>query len=274
MIVLIWVCAAAIMAPWLVYYRQQDVSTAVQTLYVCVQFWPSESLKKGYFLGVIFLTCYTVPLLLISVFYSLISCRVWNRESLSGSAGMAISSTSSIIYRSKVKVLKMLIVVVILFAFSWLPLYGVNMRIYFGPPMVEDVLMQIAVPVCQWLGSSNSCVNPIIYCLFSKKYRTGIRRLLSCSGPVPALGRAMTRTSHDGSHICRGLATEDERERQMRKRFGQCRGHLPKVDRSTRMVRLIDGGQDPSKRNGVMAIDRTEGGTASVIYSLSKDHGH
>lgn len=49
-------------------------------MYVCDQIWPSEELKRGFFLGVIVLTCYTVPLLLITVFYTLIACKVWNRD--------------------------------------------------------------------------------------------------------------------------------------------------------------------------------------------------
>jgi hypothetical protein len=54
--------------------------TSGQTMYVCDQIWPSEELKRGFFLGVIVLTCYTVPLLLITVFYTLIACKVWNRD--------------------------------------------------------------------------------------------------------------------------------------------------------------------------------------------------
>ncbi len=36
------------------------------------------------------------------------------------------------------------------------------------------------MPVAQWLGSANSCVNPIIYCLFSKKFRQGFTVIVHC----------------------------------------------------------------------------------------------
>jgi len=49
-------------------------------MFVCQQMWPSEQLKRAYFLGVIVLSCYTVPLLLITVLYSLIGYRVWHRD--------------------------------------------------------------------------------------------------------------------------------------------------------------------------------------------------
>ena len=87
-----------------------------------------------------------------------------------------------VIYRSKVRVLKMLVVVVVLFVCCWLPLYGVNMRIYFGPALDSnsfefDVLTQVVMPVIQWMALTSSAVNPIVYCLFSRKFRVGFQEL-------------------------------------------------------------------------------------------------
>ena len=148
-------------------------------MYVCQQIWPSTEHERSYFLGAIFVTCYTLPLLLICICYAFILRRVWNRDA------PGISSSSKVIYQSKVKVLKMLVVVVILFTFSWLPLYAIQLRHYFGSPLQHTdmefyVLFQIALPIAQWLGSSNSCVNPIIYCFFSAKFRRGFREFIHC----------------------------------------------------------------------------------------------
>ncbi|ELU12738.1 hypothetical protein CAPTEDRAFT_120085 [Capitella teleta] len=172
-LVSIWVWAPAIMTPWAIYYKQQPYSSSVD---ICRQVWPLPDMERWFFLGVIFLTCYTIPLAFISAFYVLISCRVWHRNA------PGVHSSSQVIHKSKVKVLKMMIVVVILFAFSWLPLYSVTVRLYFGPPLDErstefGLIYQIIVPVAQWLGLSNSCVNPIIYCFFSNKFRTGFKDL-------------------------------------------------------------------------------------------------
>ena len=88
-----------------------------------------------------------------------------------------------VVYKSKVKVLKMLAVIVFLFALSWLPLYAVFLRLYFGgdvSPEARETIFSIILPISQWLGSSNSGVNPIIYCFFSKKYRHGFKHILNC----------------------------------------------------------------------------------------------
>lgn len=77
--------------------------------------------------------------------------------------------------KSKVKVVKMLVAVVILFVLSWLPLYVIFARIKFGGEieMWEEEILPIATPIAQWLGASNSCINPILYAFFNKKYRRG-----------------------------------------------------------------------------------------------------
>jgi len=169
------------MSPWAVFYQQDDISTPNQTMYECHQVWPSITQEKGYFLGVVFLTCYILPLILISVCYILIGLRVCNRKA------PGVANTSEVIYRSKVKVLKMLIVIMILFTLSWLPLYAVQIRLYFGPPIDHKdpslefkIISKFLWPVFQWLGSSNSCVNPILYCFFSKKFRHGFKDFIHC----------------------------------------------------------------------------------------------
>jgi hypothetical protein len=51
----------------------------------------------------------------------------------------------------------------------------------------EEELLQVATPIAQWLGSSNSCINPILYAFFNKKYRKGfvaIIRSKKCCGKL------------------------------------------------------------------------------------------
>ena len=79
--------------------------------------------------------------------------------------------------------MKMLVVVVVVFAFCWLPLYAVNVRIFFGAPLdVDDaefaLLTGTVIPVAQCIGLSSCAVNPVVYCLFSAKFRDGFRQLL------------------------------------------------------------------------------------------------
>ncbi|XP_017461613.1 PREDICTED: neuropeptide SIFamide receptor-like [Rhagoletis zephyria] len=81
----------------------------------------------------------------------------------------------------------MLVAVVILFVLSWLPLYVIFARIKFGGEISveESEVLNKVTPFAQWLGSSNSCINPILYAFFNKKYRRGFAAILqsrSCCG--------------------------------------------------------------------------------------------
>lgn len=84
----------------------------------------------------------------------------------------------------------MLVVVVIIFMLSWLPLYAIFIRIKLGNEQMEPwegVLLAYATPVAQWLGASNSCINPVLYAYFNQKYRRGFRAIIksgSCCGTI------------------------------------------------------------------------------------------
>jgi 7 transmembrane receptor (rhodopsin family) len=84
-------------------------------------------------------------------------------------------------YRSKIRVLKMVAVVVAVFTFFWLPLYAITVRVKFNTAQSENefyVMHHFLIPPAQWLALSSSSMNPIIYWLFSAKFRTGYRELL------------------------------------------------------------------------------------------------
>jgi hypothetical protein len=184
---------------------------------ICLEMWPDPSMERWFFLGVIFLTCYTIPLAFISAFYVLISYRVWHRNA------PGVHPSSQVIHKSKVKVLKMMIVVVILFAFSWLPLYSLRVRFLFGPEMDNDstefkIIYQVILPVSQWLGLSNSCVNPIIYCFFSHKFRRGFKDLCTCRSKQERDSSAVYRSVYDNGHTVyssiRGYSPKQRRTKE------------------------------------------------------------
>ncbi|RWS27691.1 tachykinin-like peptides receptor 99D [Leptotrombidium deliense] len=67
---------------------------------------------------------------------------------------------------SAISVIKMLFIVTVLFAISWLPyqLYNVLQEIY--PLINEYYYINIIWFSCHWLAMSNSCCNPFIYAIY------------------------------------------------------------------------------------------------------------
>ena len=140
-----------------------------------------DAARVAFFLAcvtIVFLTCYLLPLACISVFYALIGARVWRRRV----GHLAVQSRAAAnIRRSKTRLLRMLVTVVVLFAASWLPLYAINLRRMFADPpgagsVEKRVLERYVGPLAQWLGASNSCINPFVYCYFSHGFSSRTKR--------------------------------------------------------------------------------------------------
>lgn len=104
--------------------------------------WPSERAAKAYFLGVNLGLQYLLPLSVIIFFYILLFIKIWRRKLpkiMRHSSDDTLSDWNTrIVEKSKIKVLKMLIAIVSLFALSWLPLYVIFARIKLGTPIDKD----------------------------------------------------------------------------------------------------------------------------------------
>lgn len=174
-IAVIWFVPMCIQIPWALYYTSGSYPGYRPDLTFCWPTW-TQKFEKGFFLGIVFLTCYLIPLCFMCVCYSMIGIRVWRRN-VSGIRG---SQAEQNIQKSKVRVVRMLVSLTVIFTFSWLPLYTLNMRSLFGPLLTPDQLKVISMiqPFVQWLGSTNSAINPFIYCYFSKLFRRSILTLV------------------------------------------------------------------------------------------------
>lgn len=107
---------------------------------MCQEVWPDELLPDLYFLVVNLGFQYLVPLSIILFFYMLLMVKIWRRRipvfhtqcRRETSTDTVDQWNARIVEQSKIKVLKMLIVIVSLFALSWLPLYLVFLHYKFG----------------------------------------------------------------------------------------------------------------------------------------------
>nr|XP_037270457.1 neuropeptide SIFamide receptor-like [Rhipicephalus microplus] len=179
-IAIIWAFSLTITLPWTFFFRLMPMlSDSETTLQVCREDWPSEGMGVLYFIVANLVLCYLLPLCVITLCYVFIWLKVWRRRPPGETHDFGVEN---IIQRSKIKVAKMLLVVVVVFAISWLPLYAIFARLKMGEPLadgsLEQSLIEVAAPVAQWLGASNSCINPILYAFFNSKFRMGFKAIL------------------------------------------------------------------------------------------------
>ena len=78
---------------------------------------------------------------------------------------------------------KMMIIVVIIYALCWLPLHTITLVGDSYETIYSYLYIHIIWTACHWLAMSNSCYNPIVYCWMNSKYRQGFRYALRfCPG--------------------------------------------------------------------------------------------
>ncbi|OQR77141.1 neuropeptide FF receptor 2-like [Tropilaelaps mercedesae] len=188
-IVIIWTLAIAVMLPTLVYQNQY-----VNEHYgvpMCGLTFPSEWAEQIFFCLVVLL-CYALPLLFIVLSYCFIFQTVSNRHMIGEETAPRVTENYGVtraknnqrvlIHKSKVKVLRMVCIVVLVFFVSWGPLYLINGYInLFGYPRRGERLERFIFsmfPLAQWLGLANSAINPLIYAYFNKKFRHGFVSLV------------------------------------------------------------------------------------------------
>ncbi|XP_015924499.1 neuropeptide SIFamide receptor-like [Parasteatoda tepidariorum] len=175
----IWIFSFILTLPWAFYFRLINIGRTSDgdQLYVCREIWPTEKMGLTYFIVAHLLLCYILPLIMIMISYGFIWYKVWKRK-LPGEG----IHYNSVVQRSKIKVVKMLFVVVLAFMISWLPLYAIFSRIKLGDTIpensLEEFIIQACAPIAQWLGASNSCMNPLLYAFFNNKMKKGLVAVL------------------------------------------------------------------------------------------------
>ncbi|GFT20755.1 neuropeptide SIFamide receptor [Nephila pilipes] len=197
-IIFIWMFSFILTVPWTVYFRLILIgkTTENDNLYVCREIWPNEHMGVIYFIVANLVICYLFPLFVILICYGFIWRKVWKREL----PGEGIHN-NGLVQRSKVKVIKMLFVVVLVFMISWLPLYAIFTRIKVGEPYpensFEEFIIQVFAPIAQWLGACNSCMNPVLYAFFNTKLRAGFKSVLLGQKPCcsPNVGNMVKMSS-------------------------------------------------------------------------------
>lgn len=116
---------------------------------------------------------YYVPLIIINGAYCIIAYQVWL-------AKPTIDDTDerSLRFRKhKKKVVKMLLIVVTVFTFCWLP-YETYLVLNEVREGINDYYyINVIFFCCHWLAMSNSCLNPIIYAIYNDKFQREYKRV-------------------------------------------------------------------------------------------------
>ena len=174
LIVVVWIVGIAVNSPFL---YAQKIIVSEEVLY-CQEIWTpvfGENAAKDFTI-VLFVLFYAVPLLTMSVLYSFVVYKLWVRKA----PGNQTTENQLRAEKSRKKVLKMVIVVVTLFALCWLPMYITQFIWFFGFERFPCGPPPVLAFLGFFLGHANSALNPAIYVIFSSNFRKGFKDVLLC----------------------------------------------------------------------------------------------
>ncbi|XP_038631401.1 probable G-protein coupled receptor 83 isoform X2 [Scyliorhinus canicula] len=171
-IIVIWIMATCFSLPHAIYqklfrveYRKEKVRS------LCLHNFPQPAdLYWKYMDLSTFILLYVLPLLIISVAYTTVAKKLWLRNAI----GDITLEQYFAHRRKKIMTLKMLMLVVVVFAVCWFPLncyvvlvsskaINTNNATYF---------------VFHWVAMSSTCYNPFIYCWLNASFRAELKSLL------------------------------------------------------------------------------------------------
>ena len=185
----IWLAAATAVIPSVLVRRERIVETIVTvTIRACVEEWQAPALKHAYNF-VLLALLYAAPVTFICVGYLRIAANLWRCDStLYASSGAAESENARAKLAGRRKVARMLFVMALLFAVSWLPIHALSVGLDFVS--LEQlarigILLRHLHSYAMWLGHANSSINPVCYCIMSRSFKNAIKselgKLCGCS---------------------------------------------------------------------------------------------
>ena len=179
----IWILSFVLMIPFALMFQAKYHPYV--NAYLCVQVWPwanqndltfkeTFSVLRSFHI-LIFAIIYVLPLSVTTVIYFLICQKLWRRQI----PGNVQNGNRAVIEKSKRKVVRLLVIICVVFALCWFPVY-VNHYFYYVRPDQAHKLPAEAQYVFNWCAHANSALNPCLYILLSNKFRKDLLATLGC----------------------------------------------------------------------------------------------
>ena len=184
----IWILSFVLMLPYAMMFQLKfhPILKEIE----CVQVWPWEdpndpSHTKTYrvlkiFHIIVFVILYALPLSITIVIYFLICRKLWLRKI----PGNVTDSNRAAAEKSKRKVVRLLVVIVVIFALCWFPNYVNHYFWFVRPDLYAKGFLPPEVEFFNiWIGHANSAINPCVYILLNAKFRKELLVMFSSCCP-------------------------------------------------------------------------------------------
>ncbi|XP_065092562.1 somatostatin receptor type 2-like [Ochlerotatus camptorhynchus] len=165
-----WTTSALIMLPVMLYANTVNHEKGKNS---CNIVWPSENASGTTFTLYSLILGFAIPLSLILMFYYLVIRKLRT---------VGPKSKSKEKKRSHRKVTKLVLTVITVYVFCWLPYWISQVALINSPPDICKSRLEITVFVLvSCLGYSNSAMNPILYAFLSDNFKKSFLKACTCT---------------------------------------------------------------------------------------------
>ncbi|XP_011374313.1 putative G-protein coupled receptor 19 [Pteropus medius] len=166
MIAASWVFDAAFVTPVFFFYGSSWDSH-------CNYFLPSSWEGTAYTV-IHFLVGFVIPSVLIILFYQKVIKYIWRI----GTDGRTVRRTMNIVPRTKVKTIKMFLILNLLFLLSWLPFHVAQL---WHPQERDYKKSSLVFTAITWISFSSSASKPTLYSIYNANFRRGMKETFCMS---------------------------------------------------------------------------------------------
>lgn len=173
----IWISSSLLSLPNLLYSTtKEEKYSNGDSRSVCFLVWPDGTYTMSqteYIYNIlIFVVTYVFPIISMTFTYFRVGRELWGSQSIGEITARQVENI-----RSKRKIVKMMIVVVFIFAVCWLPYHVYFILAHHHPEITESDYTQHIYLFIYWLAMSNSMYNPMIYCWMNTRFRQGFKNV-------------------------------------------------------------------------------------------------
>ncbi|XP_046691191.1 neuropeptide FF receptor 2 [Silurus meridionalis] len=165
----VWILSSSICSPLLFMIKLDEICLINTAVPVCRELWPQMRLKQVYNV-LLFITLYCIPVAFNLTISFLTGQKLWRASKHFNDFDPHSQVMYASCLKTRKKIAKVVVTLVLLFAVSWLPLYVTDILIDHETHPPHWILQ--TRPFAQWLGLTNSSLNPICYCFLGDLHRS------------------------------------------------------------------------------------------------------
>ncbi|XP_066568641.1 QRFP-like peptide receptor [Amia ocellicauda] len=180
MLAAVWLAAVVIASPmWYAHEVEVMYDFLFDVHYTCCQeVWPHSQQRQAYTTFLLVLV-FLVPMITMGVLYGRIIRELWGKHRVHDIMFQALpGSEINKITRKKRHAVKLMAIVVLLFAICWMPFHLVSLLSDYGKLNLGSDQEFVVFTTVQLLGFSNSVCNPVVYAVLNENFKKGLLAIL------------------------------------------------------------------------------------------------